>query len=367
MSKLAHSPRWFANPTARTWRTKPLDHAPRQFHRTLPDYYSTPLVELAPLADELGVGRVYVKDESHRLGLPAFKIVGASYAIARSLSERLGADGVLSLDELRERLADSPVRLIAATDGNHGRAVARVGRMIGLPVTIYIPPGAAPEAVTGIRSEGCELIEPGVPYDDCVALAVAVASDDPNALLVQDSAQPGGESVAQWIVAGYDTLADEVDEELEHLDLFVVGAGVGALAQGIVQHYRSGDRTPAVLVTNPEAAPALTVSLHAGEIVPVGTGETIMTGLNCGTVSSYAWPVLAGGLDASVVVSDTETRTAMRDLHALGVLAGPCGAASLAGLRAAVAIPGGREALGLGADSVVVLLSSEGFAANPKL
>ncbi len=362
-------PRWYAHPGARAWRAQPLDTSPREFHRTLEGYAPTPLIELPAFAQELGVRRVFVKDESQRLGLPAFKIVGASYAIARALSERLGENEVLPFDELRGRVADAgDIRLVAATDGNHGRAVARFGRLLGLPVTIYIPPGAADAAMAGIRSEGAELIEPGVPYDEVVAITVEAAASDPNAILVQDSAQPGGEEVARWIVDGYDTLASEVDEQLgdEHLDLFVVGAGVGALAQGIVQHYRSAGRTPAVLVTNPEAAPGLTVSLTEGRIVPVGTGTTVMTGLNCGTVSELAWPTLRDGLDASVVVTDGDALAAMRDLQSLGVDAGPCGAASLAGTRAALAQPDGRKVLGLDENSVIVLLSSEGFAANPK-
>ncbi|MET9090051.1 pyridoxal-phosphate dependent enzyme, partial [Streptomyces sp. NPDC004237] len=105
---------WFARPGARAWRCAPVDAAVRDFHAALPDYSSTPLTELPALAEELGVGRVFVKDESSRLGLPAFKALGASWAVHRTLADRAENGN-----------APGPVTLVTATDGNHGRAVAR--------------------------------------------------------------------------------------------------------------------------------------------------------------------------------------------------------------------------------------------------
>jgi diaminopropionate ammonia-lyase len=110
----------------------------------------------------------------------------------------------------------------------------------------------------------------------------------------------------------------------------------------------------------------VTAALRAGRIVPVETGETVMTGLNCGTVSEIAWPTLREGLDAAVTVTDREALAAAADLAGLGVDSGPCGAATLAGLRTVLAEPGTRERLELTEDSVVVLLSTEGTAANPR-
>src|SRR5215211_277719 len=68
------------------------DRCPLRFHRRLPGYEETPLVDAPGLADALGVGKVLVKDESSRLGLPAFKVLGASWAVYRALEERLGED-----------------------------------------------------------------------------------------------------------------------------------------------------------------------------------------------------------------------------------------------------------------------------------
>lgn len=194
---------------------------------------------------------------------------------------------------------------------------------------------------------------------------------DEHTLLVQDTSWSGYEQVPQWIVDGYDTLLAEVDEQLTDAgagapDLVVVPAGVGSLAQAVVSHYRRDGHRPAVLAAEPDTAASVTSALRAGRIVPVATGDTIMTGLNCGTVSDIAWPALREGLDASVTVTDAGALDAVRDLAAQGVDAGPCGAATLAGARNVMSVPERRAALGLPDDAVVVLLSTEGRAANPK-
>lgn len=364
------APAPYFNPAARAWRTDPLREAPIRFHRSLPNYAPTPLIAVPELAERLGVGAVLVKDESQRLGLPAFKILGASYAIARALSDRLGADEVLTLDALRERLHDAAaLSLVAATDGNHGRAVARVAGLLGLPATIYVPPGVAPEARAAIVTEGATLVEMDLPYDDVVAHAAARSGGD--ALLIQDTSWEGYEDVPRWIVDGYSTMLQEVDEQLasagvDRLDLVVAPAGVGSFAHAVVHHYRSTVHAPAILIAEPDAAASVTTSLHAGAVVPVGTGDTVMTGLNCGTVSEIAWPTLRDGVSASLTVDDSQALAAVTELAGLGVDSGPCGAATLAALRELLADGARREQLGLGADSVVVLLSTEGTAANPK-
>jgi len=363
----------YANPAARAWRLPSAagddPGTPLAFHRTLPGYAPTPLRELPALAASLGVGRLLVKDESARLGLPAFKILGASYAISRALSARLGIAGALPLAELRQRLAASPdgraLRLVTATDGNHGRAVARTARELGLAATVLHPVEVTAATVAALVAEGAEVIEVNRPYDEVVEQAASLAG--PDTVVVQDTAWEGYREIPQWIVDGYTTLCAEVDAALAAAaaspDLVVVPAGVGSLAQAVVGHYRRGGPAPAVLVVEPEAAPAVTTALLCGRPTRVETGPTVMTGLNCGTVSELAWPVLAGGLDASLTVTDAEARHAVAELAAAGVDAGPCGAATLAGLRRALGPDGPLP--GLGADAVVVLLNTEALAANP--
>ena len=321
------------------------------------------------------MGGVYVKDESSRLGLPAFKVLGASWAIARTLAGRDAGGPPAAMptwSQLRSLARElAPLTLATATDGNHGRAVARVASLLGLDARIHVPEVITEAAVAAIASEGAEVVHVAGPYDDAVHAAARAAADEPGTLLVQDTAWPGYEDVPGWIVEGYTTLFSEVDDQLAMAGaaipaLTVVPIGVGSLAQAAVHHHRSrSDVLPhrAVLGVEPGTAACVLESLAAGELRSVVTGATVMAGLNCGTPSSIAWPVLHGGLDAVVAVDDEAARRAVADLEALGVPAGPSGASSLAGVRAALTGPGHRarhDHLGVDADAVVVLLSTEG-------
>ncbi|MFF4345762.1 diaminopropionate ammonia-lyase [Streptomyces sp. NPDC001530] len=337
----------------------------RTFHASLPDYAPTPLTELPSLAAELGVGRVFVKDESARLGLPAFKALGVSWAVHRALAERAVGLGASS----------EPVTLVTATDGNHGRAVARTARLLGLRAHVFVPQGVHPQAAAAIAAEQALVTQVAGSYDTAVRQA-ADAAAAPDALLVQDTAWSGYEQIPGWIVEGYSTLFVETDAQLAaagiHMpDLVAVPVGVGSLAQAAVTHYRSrsAGHAPALLSVEPTAAVCVLESLMRDEAISVDTGETSMAGLNCGTPSSLAWPHLRDGLDAAIAVTDTGSARAARDLAVLGVSSGPCGAASLAGARAALTGDGAderRAALALDSASTLVLLSTEGAAANPQ-
>jgi diaminopropionate ammonia-lyase len=334
---------WYRRPAARDWSCSPAPGDAQGFHRSLPGYAPTPLVPVPGLAAELGAGRVLVKDESARLGLAAFKVLGASWACHQVLRRHPGA------------------RLVTATDGNHGRAVARMAAHFGVAATVFVPEVMRPEPIALIAAEGAAVVRVDGDYDEAVGQAAAFAAADGRAL-VQDMAWPGYEQVPAWIVQGYQTLLDEIDRELGRApDLVAVPAGVGSLAEAVVRHYRRPDRPhPSVLVVEPDTAACVLASLTAGQPTTVSTADTVMAGLNCGTMSSSAWPVLRSGCDAAVAVTDQEARRAVADLGRFGISSGPSGAATLAGLRAVLAEPGRRAALGLGPDAVVVLLSTEG-------
>lgn len=335
---------WYTNPEARSWVCDAPTSDVRAFHAALPGYQPTPLVDLPVLAAELGVGRLLVKDESARLGLPAFKILGASWACRQVVRRQPGAV------------------LVTATDGNHGRAVARTAAQLGTTAVVFVPAILPEETLALISDEGATVHRVDGDYDAAVSTATAYAESTPGCALVQDMAWPGYEAVPGWIVAGYETLLDEVDEAVgDGPDLVVVPVGVGSLAQAVVTHYRrAGARRPRILSVEPDGAACLLASLTAGRPVTVPTGDTVMAGLNCGTVSSAAWPILAAGTDAAGSVSDDAARRASADLQAHGVASGPCGSATLAGLRSAIDWPAGRVSLGLHPEATVVLLSTEG-------
>lgn len=349
---------------ARAWRTSPAPDV-LAFHRSLPGYAPTRLVAAPALAHELGIATVHIKEESARFGLPAFKMLGASYAISKALATRLGLAGAPPFDALRTRLAATgTVQLVAATDGNHGRAVARSARLLGAQARIFVPAGISAVAKDGIRSEGAELVVLDARYDDVVTAAAAAAAQRSGALLIQDTAWEGYAQIPAWIVEGYSTLLREADRQLEEAgakgpDLVVVPMGVGSLAAAVVRHYRSGACAPSILGVEPVAAAALLTSLHLGRAVSIDTGDTVMAGLNCGTPTASGWATLQAGMDGALAVSDADAIRAVHDLEQLGIDAGPCGAATLAGIRS---LATGRP---LERAAHVVLLSTESRAANP--
>src|ERR671918_877626 len=210
------------------------DRAPLDYHRRLPGYEASPLRDAPSLAAELDLGRVWVKDESSRLGLPSFKILGASWGVYRALEENIGGFEEWSrLDELAAQLAPHrPLTLAAAPDGNHGRAVARMAQLLGLEARIFVPAGTAPARIEGIESEGasCEVVDGS--YDDAVARSAEEASS--NCLVISDTSWPGYEAVPMWVIDGYSTVFFEISDELAERDeigpdLVVVQMGVGAL------------------------------------------------------------------------------------------------------------------------------------------
>ncbi len=365
-------PELLLNPWYRPeYRTTQAPADPRSVHRRLPGYAPTPLRELAPLAARLGLGRVWLKDESQRLGLPAYKVLGAAWATCRVLEQRYGPLGAWrDLAELRARLAGHPpLRLVTATDGNHGRGVARMAHWLGWPAEVYLPGGSAAARLAGIRSEGAQVIEVDGTYDEAVTVA-ARAAEAPGTLLLQDHGWEGYEQVPEWVAEGYETIFAEVDEALAATaepgpDLVLVQIGVGTLASAAVRHYRRPglERPPCLAGVEPTGAACALRSIAVGApvMLEVGAHASIMAGLNCGTPSSAAWPDLRHGIDAYVAVDDGRAEEAMRALAALGVTAGESGAAGLAGLLELVeAAPAVRERLGVRPGARVLLLSTEG-------
>jgi diaminopropionate ammonia-lyase len=317
----------------------PSDSA-RAFHAALPGHAPTPLRDLPALAAELGVAAVALKDESDRLGLPAFKVLGASWAVERALRER--GNGVHTL--------------VTASAGNHGRAVAHVAAMRGLRCRIFLPERAAVARREAIAHEGAEVVVVAAAYEEAVARARAAAAE-PGVLEIADVGHGGP---AHWVVDGYATLFAEAAEQGDH-DLVVVPVGVGSLAAAAVRFAaRAGAR---VIGVEPETAACLTASLRAGEPVSVDTPGTTMAGLDCAEVSPGAWPDLRAGIRGTVTVGDGEVAGAVRELADAGLRIGECGAAPLVALRRLARDPGCtalRDAAGLGPDTRVLLVATEG-------
>ena len=181
-----------------SWSSTPIPSAEQvpKFHRSLPGYEQTPLRELDDLAKEIGVRAIYLKDEGNRLGLPSFKILGASWGTFRAIAARLNLPLDLDLDTFRHALRGSNISLFAATDGNHGRAVARMGSWLGLRVKIHAPAAMNASTIRFIESEGATVVRSTGTYDDAV-LEAQTASTRYGGILIQDFAFGDYEDIPQ--------------------------------------------------------------------------------------------------------------------------------------------------------------------------
>ena len=335
--------------------------APRAFHRKLPGYAPTPLRVTDVLAAELGVADVLVKDEYERFGLPAFKMLGASWATYLALEDRRGHpfEHWDTIEDLREQVAElGPLTLATPTDGNHGRAVARMAALLGLAARVRVPNDTVAARIDAIAGEGAEVTISSGGYDDAVAEVAAWA--DERTLVISDTSWEGYEDVPAWIIDGYSTIFAEVDEQLaatgaQPPTVVLVPVGVGAFAAAVVTRFRQPDAASTrIVAVEPVDAACVMASAQAGEVITLeGEQHSIMAGLNCGTPSPVAWPRVSAGIDWLVTVTDDDARDAMRGFAGVDVVAGESGAASLAGARALAA------AGELRSDDCVLLLSTE--------
>lgn len=340
---------------------------PMELHRRLPGYQVTPLRELSALAQRLGVGEILVKDESLRLGLPAFKILGASWATYKTLLPRLGVDHPQDLDDLVSLLEPYPCVLVTASEGNHGRALARMARLLDVHARIFLPAATARRRVLAIEEEGAEVVMVNGDYDQ--AVATAAAQEGPETLVIQDQSWEGYEEIPRLVIEGYSTIFWEIEDQLAAAgkpgpDLVFVQIGVGAFASAVIHHYRRPglDSSPRLVGVEPSSAACALAACKAGRIVQVpGPHDSIMAGLNCGVVGSLAWPLLRDGIDAFVTVDDDRCQEAVQCLEESGLAPGESGAAGLAGALELLAAPAAvGEQLGLNRESRVLVVVTEG-------
>lgn len=345
----------------------------REFHRGFGEYAVTPLRSLTNLAQLLGVSGIYVKDESYRFGLNAFKVLGGSYAIGCRVTQKAGLDpAAVSLAEVREFLDDlGGVTFATATDGNHGRGVAWTAARLGQKAVVYMPRGSAVVRVQAIAQTGAQVCVTDLNYDDTVRLASETARRE-GWELIQDTAWDGYRDVPLWIMQGYGTIAVEAVEQLPEQPTHIfLQAGVGSFPAALAAAFTLAwaDHSPKVLIVEPKDADCFFRSAQAGSITAVaGDLDTIMAGLACGEPNPVAWDILARNTHTFVSVPDW---VAARGMRLLGnplpgderVISGESGAVTtglLSLLSETGRCPGLQEALELDTRSRVLLINTEG-------
>lgn len=350
----------------------------KRFHESFPMYKKTPLKELKNLAKMLGVSDIYVKDESYRFGLNAFKVLGGSYAIGNYIAEKLGVDiDELSYEkivskEIKEKLGE--VTFISATDGNHGRGVAWTARELRQKSVIYMPKGSAKERLDNIRAEGAEAEITDLNYDDAVRLADKKANEN-GWVLVQDTSWPGYEKIPVNIMQGYITMAKEAYDQLDgkkptHIFL---QAGVGSFATAVTGFFSDvyKEDKPIITIVEPNEAACIFKTMKAddGNIHPVtGDMNTIMAGLACGEPVTVGIDILRNYADHFISCADYVAAQGMRVLSSPvkgdnRVISGESGAAGFGAAYEILTNPDLKELkerLKIDENSVILLFSTEG-------
>lgn len=354
----------------------------REFHKSFPQYTQTPLASLKNLAKENGLGGIYIKDESYRFGLNAFKVLGGSFAMARFIAQTTGKDiSELGYDQLispetRKNLGD--YTFFTATDGNHGRGVAWAANQIGQKAVVYMPKGSSQMRLDNIRKEGARASIEDMNYDEAVRKAAAESAETPNSVVIQDTAWEGYEEIPGWIMQGYGTMAMEALEQLktegvERPTHVIVQAGVGSLA-GAVQGFVANmfpEQCPTTIIVEASAADCLYRSAVKGDGTTVDVGgdlQTIMAGLACGEANIISWEILKNKSSYFVSLPDWAAANAMRVLGAPvdgdpRVISGESGAAGMGFLLALLQreeYVDWRKEIGLDEHSQVLLFSTEG-------
>ena len=349
----------------------------RKFHSSFPGYAPTPLAELKNAAAKLGVGGIWVKDESFRFGLNAFKVLGGGFAIGNYMAKQLGTDvdsvsyDALTSAETRAKLGD--VTFITATDGNHGRGVAWMASKLQQNCVVYMPKGTAAERLENIRTLGADASIRELNYDECVFLAHEHAEKN-GWVLTQDTAWEGYTDIPSDIMQGYTTIADEISEQISEIPTHIIlQAGVGSFASAILGYFAAkyGENRPKCIILEPNAADCIYRSVEAndGKIrIVEGDMPTIMAGLACGQPSTISYDIIRAYADAYVSCPDHVSALGMRMLgNPIGddqrIISGESGAAGMGLIYEIMKNPELAElksALSFDESARILLISTEG-------
>ena len=354
----------------------------RFFHSSFPQYSITPLARLDGMAKYLGLGGLFVKDESFRFGLNAFKVLGGSFAMARYIAKEMGRDvsemtyDYLTSEAFRQEFGHAT--FFTATDGNHGRGVAWAAHKLGQKAVVHMPKGSSQARYENIAKEGAQVTIEEVNYDDCVRMAAAEADACERGVIVQDTAWEGYEKIPSWIMEGYGTMASEAAEQLREMAInrpthVFVQAGVGSLAGAVVGYFTNlyPDNPPTFVVVECAPAACLYKGAAAGDGDPRivdGDMPSIMAGLCCGEPNILGWDILRNHTTAFVSCPDWVTARGMRTLGAPEkgdprVISGESGAVTTGLVETLMLDPEYaelKELIGLDKTSSVLCFSTEG-------
>jgi len=343
------------------------------FHKTLPGYLPTPLLNLRHFAKKIGIGDCYIKDESQRLGLNAFKVLGASYAMAEEIKKYVPeGQSNLSFESIKShKTSIKDLTFVTATDGNHGRAVAWCAEQYGCRAVVFMPKGSSEIRLKSILEHKAKAEITELNYDETVKYAESEAIKN-NWVLLQDSSWPGYTEVPRNIMVGYKTMVQEFFEQTSDWPTHVIAqAGVGSFAASIFSSFISSTKQqPKFILLEPSGAACFFNSVKVGDKKPHLTPDlnTMMAGLSCGMPSILAWDIIVPITDIFVICEDNIAIKGMQILSQPtegdpSIISGESGAVPIGFLHEVATNPlysDLRDQLQLDVSSKVLFFSTEG-------
>ena len=341
--------------------------------RSWPGYEPTPLLNLDRLAGALGVGAALYKDESRRFGLGSFKPLATAYAVNRLLADRLG----LSMAEIRAGLGQAKAKGITVTtasDGNLGRALAWAARQLGCRCRVYLHAKVSKGRAKVIADFGAKVVRIEGTYEDTVRRCDRDSARN-GWIMVSDIASSDPPEIPYHVMAGYSVIASEIADQTDKPVTHVfIPAASGGLAAALAARLwmMMGAARPRIVVIESDSAACLQRSARRGFLARIEAHRTsVMTGLSCGLPSPEAWEILRRAASDFVTIGDGSVAAATRMLasgRAGGgpIEAGECATPGPIALIAAASNKVLRTALGLDAQSRVLMIGTEG-ATDPDI
>ena len=328
----------------------------RRLHKSLKVYNETPLIELKNFK---GV-RVFIKDESQRFGLKAFKGLGGVWAIYTVISRELGLNNPPLEEIFKHRDKLSKMTFITTTDGNHGKGVSWAAGLFGCKSYVFMPKGTVEVRAQAVRDAGSATVEiTDMLYDDCVKYTAQLAAKN-HWHLIQDTSWDGYEEIPAQIMLG--ALEQMNYQRPTHIFLQAgVGSMAGAIAAVFAEVFKDNPSRITIVEPTEVACFYETMKIGDGKIhAATGNCQTMMAGLNCATPCELAWKILRRYSADSAAIPDSAAVDAMKVLAAQKIISGESGCAGFALANAALDSPELRRALEINDDAIIFVINTEG-------
>ncbi len=314
------------------------------------NYSSTPLENLNKLSFELGLKKIFYKDESKRFNLKSFKALGGAYAVEKISQNKKN------------------ITVSTATAGNHGRSVAWGAKRLGLNCKIFISEFVSESRAEAMRGFGAEVFRVKGNYDNSLKECIKQSNIN-DWEIIQDVAWEGYELIPKLTMAGYAVMMKEISDQINKNEIshIFLQAGVGGMAAAMIAGCaRYLENVPKIIIVEPESADCVLKAVESNKIVTLDIKkESLMGGMSCGEVSTIPWRIINNNCNYCISIpddkiSDTIKLLANSSLSENKLIGGECATPGIISLIASCNNIRLREKLNLDKNSQVLLLGCEG-------